>query len=138
MLKLADASPPMRRLIRISESDFAITPSAKIPCEIASMDTPSKSNFFLPYTSESSPKIGAAKNCTIPKSAVARPARKYQYCLSIPVNRNDVDVGSVKIIGMMGITIPIPTISRTRVKNKMGRALFFIGGIIIVRSNHLV
>ena len=75
-----------------------------------------------PYRSESSPNIGAAINVIIPASAVTNPAIRNCICEEYPVRRKEGDDGSVKIIGKIGIIIPIPTISRSIVKNKIGRA----------------
>lgn len=71
---------------------------------------------------ESSPKIGTVKNCTSPNKDTISPAKKYQYFRGMPSKRNDEDVGSVKIIGIIGIIIPITIISRTRVKKRIVRA----------------
>lgn len=81
--------------------------------------------------------MGAAKNCTIPKIAVVNPAKKYQYFGAIPLNKKDDEVGSVKIIGIIGITIPIPIISSTRVKNKIVRALRSINKKVMKIINNL-
>ena len=63
--------------------------------------------------------MGAAKNCTIPNNATVRPAKKYQYFCAMSAKRNEGDVGSVKIIGTIGIIIPIPIMSSTRVKKSI-------------------
>jgi hypothetical protein len=73
-----------------------------------------------PYKSESSPKIGDARNCIRPKSAVISPAMRYLECSEYPERRNEEDVGSVKREGMTGISIPTPIISRRRVRKRTG------------------
>lgn len=55
----------------------------------------------------------------MPNIAIVSPAKKYQYSLAMPTRRKEGDVESVKIIGMIGMIIPMPIISRTRVKKRI-------------------
>ena len=81
--------------------------------------------FFLPYLSESCPKIGVARNCPMGYTAMSKPSKIYPWFRDVPKgNIYSREFGLAKSCGMTGIKIPIPKRSMNTVKNIVIKIFF--------------